>query len=55
MMVINNHSSIVIMPAKKIVQNCNMFSKRPAGYPVKTALIVAGKYVVNTNRIDFGG
>ena len=48
MVVINNHSSIVIMPTIKIIQNCNIFSKRPA-------LIVAGKDVVNTNRIKCGG
>ena len=55
MMVIHNHSSVVIMPIIKIIQNCNIFYKRPAGCPVKEALIVAGKYVVNTNRIDCRG
>ena len=55
MMVINNHSSIVIMPTIKIIQNCNIFAKRPAGYQIKEALIVAGKDVVNTNRIDCRG
>ena len=55
MMEINNHSSIVIMPIIKRIQNCNIFYKRPAGCPVKEALIVAGNDVVNTSRIDCRG
>ena len=55
MMIRKNHSSIAIIPTIEIIQNCNIFYNRRAGCPVKEALIVAGKCVVNTNSIDCWG
>ena len=52
MVVRNNHSSIAIIATIEIIQNCNLFYNRRAGCPVKGALVVAEKCVVNTNSID---
>ena len=55
MMVLNSYYSIVTMPTNKTIQHCNLFYNRQTGCPVKEAVIVSGKCVVNANHIDWWG